>query len=32
LTPLHDSTHLGRSKKLYKEANNMFNALNVSKE
>ncbi len=32
LTTLHDSTHLGGIKKLCKEANNMFNSLNVSKE
>jgi hypothetical protein len=32
LTTLHDSSHLGGIKKLCKEANNMFNALNVSKE
>ncbi len=30
LTPLHDSTCLGRIKKLCKETNDMFNALNVS--
>jgi hypothetical protein len=32
LTSLHDSSHLGGIKKLCKEANNIFNALNVSKE
>ncbi len=32
LTSLHDSSHLGGIKKLCKEANDMFNALNVSKE
>ncbi len=32
LTTLHDSTHLGGIKKLCKEANDMFNSLNVSKE
>jgi hypothetical protein len=32
LTTLHNSSHLGGIKKLCKEANNMFNALNVSKE
>lgn len=30
LTPLHDSSRLGDIKKLCKEANDMFNALNVS--
>jgi hypothetical protein len=30
LTPLHDSSRLGGIKKLCKEANEMFNALNVS--
>ncbi len=32
LTSLHDSSCLGGIKKLCKEANDMFNALNVSKE
>ncbi len=32
LTTLHDSSHLGGIKKLCKEANDVFNALNVSKE
>ena len=32
LTTLHDSTRLGGIKKLCKEANDMFNSLNVSKE
>jgi hypothetical protein len=32
LTTLHNSSCLGGIKKLCKEANNMFNALNVSKE
>jgi hypothetical protein len=32
LTPLHDSTCLGGIKKLCKEANNMFNELNISTE
>jgi hypothetical protein len=32
LTTLHDSSCLGSIKKLCKEANKMFNALNVSKE
>jgi hypothetical protein len=32
LTSLHDSFHLGYIKKLCKEANDMFNTLNVSKE
>jgi hypothetical protein len=32
LTSLHDSSCLGGIKKLYKEANNMFNALNICKE
>jgi hypothetical protein len=32
LTTLHNSSCLGDIKKLCKEANNMFNALNVSKE
>jgi hypothetical protein len=32
LTSLHDSSHLGSIKKLCKEANDMFNVLNASKE
>jgi hypothetical protein len=32
LTSLHDSSCLGGIKKLHKEANDMFNMLNVSKE
>ena len=32
LTTLHDSTRIGGIKKLCKEANDMFNSLNVSKE
>jgi hypothetical protein len=32
LTSLNDSSHLGGIKRLCKEANDMFNVLNVSKE